>query len=157
MIYYIYILYSYIMDSGYYREWTCFSCLLKLGFYWCKSWFSFIKLYNPKVHIAENICLLVTLMLLQKFKRKLSFICVEILLNILTSFWVISADWVSSAFSNQKDIWRLELTRNTARCNSWDDLTTLSFILKVSFFSEAYLEPSRTSIMKLFTKIADSR
>ena len=46
-------------------------------------------------------------------------------------------------------------TRNAARCNNRDDLANLSFILKV--FSEAYLESSRTSMMKLFVKIAESR
>ena len=34
---------------------------------------------------------------------------------------------------------------------------SLSSILKVSIFSEAYLESSRTSMMKLFAKIAESR
>ena len=38
----------------------------------------------------------------------------------------------------------------------YDDLVSLSFILKVPVLSEAYLEPSRTSMMKLFVKIAES-
>ena len=47
-------------------------------------------------------------------------------------------------------------TRNATRCNNRDDLANFSFILKVSMFSEVYLEPSRTSMMKLLAKIAES-
>ena len=49
------------------------------------------------------------------------------------------------------------LTRNAARCNNGDDLANLGFFLKVSILSEAYLEPSRTSMIKVFAKIAESR
>ena len=46
-------------------------------------------------------------------------------------------------------------TRNAARCNNRDDLAKRSFIiLKVSLSPVAYLEPSRTSLMKLSAKIA---
>ena len=34
------------------------------------------------------------------------------------------------------------LTRNAARCNDHDDLLHLSFIWKISIFSETYLEPA---------------
>ena len=51
---------------------------------------------------------------------------------------------------------RLSLTRNAARCNNPNDLANHSFILKVSVFSEAYLEPCQTSLMKLFAKIGES-
>ena len=47
-------------------------------------------------------------------------------------------------------------TRNAAHFNNRDDLVNLSFILKVLVFSEVYLEPSRTSMMKLFANIAES-
>ena len=36
-------------------------------------------------------------------------------------------------------------------------MANLSFILKFTAFSEVYLEPSRTSMMKIFVKIAESR
>ena len=49
------------------------------------------------------------------------------------------------------------MTRNAARCNNRDDFANLSFILIVSVFSEAYLEPNQTSMMKLFAKIAENR
>ena len=52
---------------------------------------------------------------------------------------------------------KYKTTRNAARCNNRDDSANLSFTLKVSVFSEAYLEPSRTSIMKRFSEIAESR
>ena len=45
-------------------------------------------------------------------------------------------------------------TRNAVRSNNRDDLTNVSFTLKVSVFSEGYTEPSQTSIMKLPAKIA---
>ena len=48
-------------------------------------------------------------------------------------------------------------TRNAARCNNRDDVANHRFIPQVSVFSEAYLEPSRTSLMNLFAKIAESR
>ena len=48
-------------------------------------------------------------------------------------------------------------TWSDARCNNRNDLANLSFILKVSAFSEAYSERSRASMMKLFVKIAESR
>ena len=38
-----------------------------------------------------------------------------------------------------------------------DDLANLSFILKVWIFSETYLEQIRTTMMKLFPKIVESR
>ena len=41
-------------------------------------------------------------------------------------------------FSNLKP----KLARNAARCNNRDNFANLTFILKVSVFSEAYLEPS---------------
>ena len=41
-------------------------------------------------------------------------------------------------------------TRNTKSCNNSDDLPNLSFILKISIFSDTCLEPSRISMMKLF-------
>ena len=40
-------------------------------------------------------------------------------------------------------------TRNATRCNNRDDLLHLSFSLKISVFSEAYVQPSRTSVMEL--------
>ena len=49
-----------------------------------------------------------------------------------------------------------KITRNAARCNNRDDLANLGFILKVSVFSEAYLEPSRPSMMKLCATIPKS-
>ena len=48
-------------------------------------------------------------------------------------------------------------TRNAAHFNNRDDLVILSFILKDTVFSEVCLEPSRTSMMKHFAKIAESR
>ena len=48
-------------------------------------------------------------------------------------------------------------TRNATRCNSHDDLANHSFILKVSVFSDVYVEPSRTSLIKLLAEIAESR
>ena len=38
-----------------------------------------------------------------------------------------------------------------------DDLAKLSFVLKVPIFAKAYLDPSRTSMMKAFAKIGESR
>ena len=51
----------------------------------------------------------------------------------------------------------LNITRNAARYNNRSDLVNYSFILKVSVFSEAYLEPSGPSLINLFVKIAESR
>ena len=45
-------------------------------------------------------------------------------------------------------------TRNAVCSNNRDELTNVSFTLKVSVFSEGYTEPSQTSIMKLPAKIA---
>ena len=42
------------------------------------------------------------------------------------------------------------ITRNATRCKNRDDLLKFSFILKISIFSEVYLEPSRTYAVKLF-------
>ena len=66
VIYYIYILYVDIVDSG-----RVLLLSFKISILLMKLWFSSIELYNSKVHIAENIYPLVTLLLLQKFKRKL--------------------------------------------------------------------------------------
>ena len=49
------------------------------------------------------------------------------------------------------------VARNAVRCNDREDLASLSFILKLLVFSEAYLEPSRTSMVKPFAKIVESR
>ena len=46
--------------------------------------------------------------------------------------------------------------RNAGCCNNRDDLANFSVIVKISVFSVAYLEPSRTSMMKLFAKTAES-
>ena len=43
-------------------------------------------------------------------------------------------------------------TTNATCCNSRDDFLHLSFILKISIFSETYLEPSRTSVMELLLR-----
>ena len=48
---------------------------------------------------------------------------------------VLSGQWYICKSSNIS-------TANAVRCNNCDDLANLSFILKVSVFSEAYLEPS---------------
>ena len=42
------------------------------------------------------------------------------------------------------------IIRYATRCINLEDLLNLSFILKVSVFSEAYLEPSRTYIVQFF-------
>ena len=42
------------------------------------------------------------------------------------------------------------IRRSATCCNNRDDLLNLNFILKISIFSEAYLEPSRTYIAQLF-------
>ena len=52
---------------------------------------------------------------------------------------------------------RQKQQENTMRCNNHDDLLQLSFTLKISIFSGAYIEPSQTSIAKtkplsIFTK-----
>ena len=66
VIYYIYILYVDIIDSG-----LVLLLSFKISILLMKLWFWSIELYNSKVHIAENIYPLVTSLLLQKFKRKL--------------------------------------------------------------------------------------
>ena len=66
VIYYIYIPYVDIIDSG-----RVLLLSFKISILLMKLWFSSIELYNSKVHIAENIYPLVTSLLLQKFKRKL--------------------------------------------------------------------------------------
>ena len=66
VIYYIYILYVDIIDSG-----RVLLLSFKIGILLTKLWFSSIELYSSKVHIAENIYPLVKSLLLQKFKRKL--------------------------------------------------------------------------------------
>ena len=66
VIYYIYILYVDIIDSG-----RVLLLSFKISILLMKLWFSSIELHNSKVHIAENIYPLVTSLLLQKFKRKL--------------------------------------------------------------------------------------
>ena len=38
---------------------------------------------------------------------------------------------------------------NAMCCNNRDNLLQLSFTLKISIFSEAYIQPSRTSVMEL--------
>ena len=38
------------------------------------------------------------------------------------------------------------------RCNNRDDLLHLSFTLKTSIFSEAYLQPSRISMMEILLR-----
>ena len=43
----------------------------------------------------------------------------------------------------------LTITRNATRFNNRDDLLHVSFTLKISIFSEAYKETSRTSMMEL--------
>ena len=48
-------------------------------------------------------------------------------------------------------------TKKAASCKNHDDLSKLSSILKMSVVSEAYLEPSRTCMMKFFAKIVESR
>ena len=40
-------------------------------------------------------------------------------------------------------------TRKATRCNNRDDLLYLSFNFKISIFSEAYIQPGRTSVMEL--------
>ena len=51
--------------------------------------------------------------------------------------------------------WHIKI-RNAARYNNSDDLANHSFILKVLIYSEVYLEPSRTSLINLVAKIAES-
>ena len=46
------------------------------------------------------------------------------------------------------------ITRSAERCNNGDDLANFSLILAVLVFSEVYLEPSQTSVVKLFAKIS---
>ena len=41
-------------------------------------------------------------------------------------------------------------TSNATYCNNHDDLLHLSFIWKISLFSDAYLEPSQASMMEPF-------
>ena len=43
-------------------------------------------------------------------------------------------------------------TRNAMRCNNRDDLLQLSFTLKVSVFSGAYIQASRRSMMELILR-----
>ena len=43
--------------------------------------------------------------------------------------------------------------RNATRCTNQDDLLYVSFMLKISKFSEAYLGPSQKSMMQFFAKI----
>ena len=43
-------------------------------------------------------------------------------------------------------------TRNATRCNKCHDLLHLSFTLKISVFLEAYIKPSRTSVMELLLR-----
>ena len=43
-------------------------------------------------------------------------------------------------------------TRNAMYCYNHDDLLQLSFVLKISLFSEASSEPSQASMMKLFLR-----
>ena len=40
-----------------------------------------------------------------------------------------------------------DITRNATLCNNHDDFLHLRFILKISLLSEAYLEPSQTSLI----------
>ena len=40
-------------------------------------------------------------------------------------------------------------TKNTTRCNNHDDLLNLDFTLKIPIFSEACIQPIRTSMMEL--------
>ena len=47
---------------------------------------------------------------------------------------------------------KLMATRNATRCNNRDDLLHLSFPLKILIFSEAYIKPSRTSMMELLLR-----
>ena len=42
--------------------------------------------------------------------------------------------------------------RNAMRCDNRNDLLHLSFTLKISMFSEAYVWPSRISMMKLLLR-----
>ena len=44
------------------------------------------------------------------------------------------------------------ITRKATRCNYHDGLPNVCFILKMSMFSEVYLESSQTSMMELFWK-----
>ena len=43
-------------------------------------------------------------------------------------------------------------SKQETHCNNREDLVNLSFTLNVSVFSEAYLEPIRTSMMNLLRK-----
>ena len=57
--------------------------------------------------------------------------------------------------SNQKDLppshrVRQRMTRKAMHCNNHDNLLHLSFVLKISLFSETSIEPSRGSMMGFF-------
>ena len=54
---------------------------------------------------------------------------------------------------NNKTPRQSNANKKRSRSNNRDDFANLSFILKVPVFSETYSEPSRTSVMKLFTEI----
>ena len=68
-----------------------------------------------------------------------------------TSF---STQKISQLLSEHFFVLNTSITRNAVPCNNCDNLANLSFILEIFIFSEAYLKPSRTSMMKLFAKIA---
>ena len=53
----------------------------------------------------------------------------------------IHEPWVGFYFENKQE--------NAMRYNNRDDLLQLSFILKISIFSEVYAKPSRTSMMEV--------
>ena len=52
--------------------------------------------------------------------------------------------------SNQLNETKPTNSRNATNCNNHNDLHHLSFALKISLFSEVYLEPRSTSLMQDF-------